>query len=88
MIWAQSTAVSEGIMYQASVVAELECLMGNMTQREQIAFLLSVGVPAVDVMGTTTCFEHMGGRELQDYEGLTFDGATVWCKSCCSWWAI
>lgn len=75
-------------MQATAATHELEMLLANMTQRQQIGLLLTLGVPAVDVIGIKSCDGHMSGRELRDHEGLTFDGYTVWCRGCSSWWAI
>lgn len=71
-----------------SKVEQLQALMAGLTPRGQINLLLVLGVPADTVMGIATCVEHKYARPLSQREPLTFDGDSVWCKGCYTWWRL
>lgn len=67
-----------------TVDALTDCL-NSMSPRERTSFLLSLGVPAIQVLGVR-CDQHQygAGRLMGDMEPLRF-GHSKWCVSCHRW---
>lgn len=68
-----------------AVLDELTDKLAQLTPRVRIRLLLSLGMPAEDVMGVTLCEHHRGWHQLAESASLQFDGTVVWCHTCFRW---
>lgn len=69
-------------------VEQLGQLVASLPPRRRLNVLLTMGIPADVVMGVEDCTGHQKGKPMGDYEPLSFEGESVWCRKCFYWWRV